>query len=442
MDRETAFLCLLVVLFPWDLAYLLGLRNPDRVPHPFVFFSRLGDIEFLRDFARVMLRQTIFISVTGGALGFGIGLLLLKSTGLTQKVLSFLRQGLWLPFVFLFAAPDPFALGIAAVALCTCYHYLVAVSVLGLHGRESKAYVAREAILQAFFFSLLSQMWWKGWTWFDFVPTYRPAEGVGVLITLLVSLVFINWIFHFDFDLAAERCRTIHERNRGNPTWNSFCALLLFAVLVFLLLWEVIGAPGSLFPSPLNVLTAGFAYSDMHRNIRISLLEIFGGIILGAVIATLLVALLSVTRGILRNALSTIFPLLYISPIVLWLLWWATNSWKPPLFMEYSHKLIAVAFLSSFTLAQSLWALRSCPLIFRLLLAVHDALPFAFVAMLFSERWAATGGLGFAMIMAHATHQTARGLAVFVITVAMFAIMLGTLKWGAKHVTKEKACFP
>ena len=356
--RETVFLWLLVLLFLLDLAYILGFRNPERLPHPFVFFRRLGDVEFLSGFARAMLRQTIFISVSGGVLGFGIGVLVLKSSWLTQTVLSFLGWGLWLPFFVLFATPDPFTLGITAVALCTCYHYIAARSVLGLPDRDTRAYVAREAILQAFLLMLLSQIWWQGWKWSDFAATYRPPQGVGVFITISAFLLLVNWVFSFDFGLAAERLRMIHDDFRNTSTWISFWRFLLFAV-IFLIIWQVIGLVT--FPflgSPVGVVKAGLAYSESYLDVKVSLLELFGGIVLGTVIAVLLVVLLSTARGIIKTVLLFAFPLLYVSPIVLWLLWFATLGWKPPLFMEYSHKVIAVGFLSFYPLALALWAVR------------------------------------------------------------------------------------
>ncbi|MGE5307200.1 MAG: hypothetical protein ACM3TN_28155 [Alphaproteobacteria bacterium] len=434
INRETVFLWLILLLFLFDLAYVLGLRNPERLPHPFVFFRRLGDVEFLRGIARAMLRETIFISVLGGALGLGVGVFVLKNSWLTQTVLSFLGWGLWLPFFVLLATLDPLILGIIAVALCTCYHYLAARSVLGLPDRDTRAYVVREAILQSFLLMLLSQRWWQGWKWSDFAATYRPAQGAGVFITILGFLLLINWVFSFDFELAAERLRTIHAKVRDTATWISFCGFLLFAV-IFLMIWQLIGLVTFPFlSSPVGVMKAGLAYSQIYLDVKVFLLELLGGIVLGTFIAVLLVVLLSTARGIIKSILLFVFPLLYLSPIVLWLLWFATLGWKPPLFMEYSHKVIAVGFLSSYPLVQGLWAVRDRRLIVRWLLAVDDALPIAFVAMLFGELWAATAGLGFAMAVASATGQIDRGLYVVLITAILLAVVSAAIKWIAERL--------
>ena len=54
IDRTTIFLCLVFILFLWDLVYFLGIRNPARFPHPFVIFRALGAVEFLRGFPAML----------------------------------------------------------------------------------------------------------------------------------------------------------------------------------------------------------------------------------------------------------------------------------------------------------------------------------------------------------------------------------------------------
>ena len=36
IDRTAVFLLLVFVLFLWDLAFFLGIRDPARFPHPFM----------------------------------------------------------------------------------------------------------------------------------------------------------------------------------------------------------------------------------------------------------------------------------------------------------------------------------------------------------------------------------------------------------------------
>jgi ABC-type nitrate/sulfonate/bicarbonate transport system permease component len=440
-DRTTIFLYVVFFLFLWDLAYFVGIRNPDRFPHPFVVFRMFGDSEFLRGFPN-MLRHIIFASVLGGVIGVGIGAIILRSFRLTQAVLGFLRLGLWLPFFLLFATPDAFALSIAAVMLCSCYHYLAAQIFLGLQGREIRTYVAREAVLQALFISLLSQIWLGYWKWFEFAPLNQPATGSGVLIAVLSLLFFVNWVFRSNFDLIAGQRGIILNKDWNSASWKSFCAVLLFAV-AFLIIWQMVVSLR--FPrfqsSLLGVVEAGYqllTYGEIYNDIRVSLLEIFGGMVLGACVAFLVFALVS-TRGVIRNALFPVLPLLYISPIVLWLLGWLM---LPTSFVHFWHKVIAVGLLTFFTFIQALWGLRKHPWPYRVLLAVDDASPIAFVAMLFGELMAATAGLGFMMTVASATYQTDKGIVGFLITLVLLVGLSTTLRLFANRLGREEATQP
>jgi NitT/TauT family transport system permease protein len=354
-------------------------------------------------------------------------------------MLSVLRHALWLPLFLLFATPVPFTLGIAAVAFCACYHYLASVSLLGLRGHEARMYVTREAVLHGFFLSLMSQIWWRGWNWFEFAALYQPAKGVGVFVTLVALLAFINWIFHFDFELNAARQRIILNKSTRTPAWLPFSAFMSFTILL-LFIWQAVGWLGfSFWSSPDGVIEAAsslFATHEIYRDIGASLSEIAGGLCLGLVIACCLVALASATHGKLKATLLGVFSLLYIAPIALWLFTWVI----PPLvravgdFPGLWHKVIAVAFLSLYTLTQTLWALRDDPPIYRVLSAVNDALPIAFVAMLFGELFAATAGLGFMMTVASATYQMDKGLAGFMIVTTLLAVISATLTWITKRL--------
>lgn len=433
-DRTTIFLGIVFLLFLVDLAYFLGIRNPDRFPHPFVIFRTLGDVEFLRGLPR-MIRYMILYGVPGALMGVGIARLLLRSPSLTRTALRVLRLGQWLPFLIVFATPDAINLSLVAAVLCGCYHYLVAISILGLKAGDTRNYVARETTLQILLFYLLSQIWLRYWTWFEFAATYRPAIGVGVLITLIVLLLFINWIFRSNFELAAERCVTILDHRRGE-TWKSASGYLLFA-FGFLTLWCLVGYlrfPG-LFNSPLRVVKAGYHLldqSEIYLDVGVSLLELLGGFVSGGTIAVLAFALVS-NEGVMRKPVVLLLPLTIISPIVVWLLSWLVIGWVFPgsVLIVRWHNVIAVGFLIFFPFVQALWGLRDRPVLCRILLAIDNALPIAFVAMLFGELWAATAGLGFMMTVASATSQFDKRLAGFLIVVALLAGISTTLKWIA-----------
>ena len=98
------------------------------------------------------------------------------------------------------------------------------------------------------------------------------------------------------------------------------------------------------------------------------------------------------------------------------------------------HKAFVVGFLTFFPFIQALWGLRNHPLYFSIFLAIDDALPVAFVAMMLGELWAATAGLGFMMTIASATRQTDNGLAEFLITAALLVALSAILRSIAKRL--------
>jgi ABC-type nitrate/sulfonate/bicarbonate transport system permease component len=298
IDRTTIFLCLVFILFLWDLAYFLGIRDPTRFPHPFVIFKALGDVEFLRGLPG-MLRQIIFSLVSGWVLGVAIGSLVLYNSWLSEATIRFLRIGLWLPFLVIFAVPETFWLGIAAVTLCSCYHFLAGRSLLGLQGNELRRYVAREATLQALFISLISQIWVQRWMWFIFAWPRNPAMGFGVLAVLVVFLGFVNWVFRSNFDVIAEMGSTVLSKELSGAGWQSFLGVLLLTVAC-LATWQLFSASrfNFLHSSLLEALKAAyylFMSGEIWGDIGRSLLELVGGIVLGGSIALVVFALLSTT---------------------------------------------------------------------------------------------------------------------------------------------------
>ena len=63
----------------------------------------------------------------------------------------------------------------------------------------------------------------------------------------------------------------------------------------------------------------------------------------------------------------------------------------------------------------------------------YPSVPFAFVAMLFGELYAATAGLGFMMVVASATYQTNKAFAGFLITVILLLALSTNLRWIVKR---------
>jgi ABC-type nitrate/sulfonate/bicarbonate transport system permease component len=159
------------------------------------------------------------------------------------------------------------------------------------------------------------------------------------------------------------------------------------------------------------------------HDILISLAEIGGGIIFGGLIA-LAVSTVMNRSGEIQHAIANISPVTYLSPIVLWLLVFqfvlpfdASMNWYRSFFLSVGHKMMGVGLVTFFPLLQTMWAFRDTPVPTRLLIAIDDALPMAFIAMCFGELYAATAGLGFQMVVESATFKFQESLAWFLITV-------------------------
>jgi ABC-type nitrate/sulfonate/bicarbonate transport system permease component len=440
IDRTTIFLSVVLFLYLWDVAYFLGIRNPARFPHPFLAFRTLGDIEFLRGFT-AMLREVIFSFVSGSVIGVAIGALVLYSSRLTQTMLHFLRLTLWFPMVF--TAMAPFMLGLTAVILCSCYHYIAARSSLGLAAGEARTYAAREAILQALFVSLISQLWVEHWRWFGFSILVKPAMGLAVFATIAALIGFINWCFHSDFVLIANRHAATKAREINAEFWKSIIAFII-GTATCLVIWQLASAArfGFLQTSAYEALAAAYELfsggHDIWGDIRLSLLEVAGGFVLGGSAALGIILFLS-AKAAFRRLLFLLLPLTYISAIVVWLViftvWAYPADFSQRGFLYFWHKAIAAGCLTFFPVVESLWTLRERPLLCRILLAIDDALPIGFIAMVFGEAWAATQGLGFAITVANATGPSGKTLAgLLLVTFALMAGLSFTLRWIVKRL--------
>jgi ABC-type nitrate/sulfonate/bicarbonate transport system permease component len=437
IDRTSIFLSVVGLLFLWDLAYFMGLRDPARFPHPFDFFQVFGDFKFLRGFGNT-LRRVIVFSVLGYCVGIGIASLVLRSSTVTKALLRFLRLGVWFPFLVFFAVAQGFIiLGIAAVTLSACYQYLVARFVLMVSKHQAWTNVAREAVLQAFFFVMISEFWLSNWlsNWIVLFqsPAWQGAVTTGFWVCIVVVgfLFVVNWCFRFSFNDAASMRGAIVTKELKSGSWYSLCGALVFVIIAFVV-WQLSR------PSALEVVQAGvslFKSGEIWWDIRNSILEVLGGVIFSGSVALVVFWVLS-TYTAYSKLLFLMFPLTYISPIVtspFWLfIFYLLDNYQ--YFSLPFHRLFIVGSLAFYPLLQVLWGLREQPLRYRILLAVDDALPIAFVAMLLAEVYAATAGLGFLMVIASTVRQTDKGLVGFILTVALLVGLSSILRSIAKRL--------
>ena len=136
-----------------------------------------------------------------------------------------------------------------------------------------------------------------------------------------------------------------------------------------------------------------------------------------------------------QHAIAKILPATFLSPIGLWILifyfcfqFMDEISWSRGFVVGVGYKMMGVGLLIFFSLVQALWAFRDAPLLQRGMIAVENALPIAFIAMLVGELSGATAGLGFQMIVAGSTYQYQQSLGYFLITVLLLSTSSMTLR--------------
>jgi ABC-type nitrate/sulfonate/bicarbonate transport system permease component len=176
-----------------------------------------------------------------------------------------------------------------------------------------------------------------------------------------------------------------------------------------------------------------FKSGEIWSDIPVSLLEIVGGIILGASVG-LVTFWFSSFNNIFTRWILFLLPLTYISPLIIWLMSALTlipNSEYFPLF--FFHRIVLIGGLSFYPFVQTFWALSDRPLHHRVLLAADDALPVACATMILGEAYAATVGIGFMMVVAGATYQIDKGLVGSLLIVGLLVLLSFTLRFIAKR---------
>ena len=127
-------------------------------------------------------------------------------------------------------------------------------------------------------------------------------------------------------------------------------------------------------------------------DIRLSLLEITGGIVVSGLIGFLIVE--GLFKKKFSNRIRALLCLTAVAPVVLAsqiMFWVGIGIWQ---------KILTITCFMCFPFMQALSSYRNLTLLNRLLTALDEAMPYAFVGMVFAEAMAATAGLGFLMIIA------------------------------------------
>jgi ABC-type nitrate/sulfonate/bicarbonate transport system permease component len=428
-DRTTIFFAVVVVLFLWDLVYFLGITDNDHLPHPFRIFRLIGDSDLFRGF-RGMLRQMIFLALPGSVIGIAFGHSILFKRRVTDVMLRFLRLAIWLPFLLLFTLPSEMTFwAVAAAVFFSCYNYLVARALLDFQGRHIAIYVGRNTILEVFFFLQLD--------WLPF-PFWQPLSlGLQALAMVVVFVALINWVFHSNFEASAHARGIVLEKQLNRANRSSSLSVAIVIVIVCFFFWQAFSSLsfyGHSVVSPLDAFKALlnlFESGEIWRDVVVSLLlEIFLGLVACCLMA-LVVAVLCISKP-LRSALFFFLSFAVVPSMLI--AYSLAFTFLLPLHSTIGvwQTRVAVAFLTFYPFFQSWCAFRNQSRTFRILLALDDALPFAFVAMIYGET-AATAGLGFEMIVAIAKNEWDKAFAVFLITAGLLVFLSSCLRWIARR---------
>lgn len=389
---------------------------------------------------QILLRLWFFFTPAGTLVGLLAGYLVLRSTWLSQAIVQFLRIGRWAPLLlwwvlgvqltssFENTLPGTWlwTYGSLTVALTSCYEFVVSLYVMRLSRQDALRRVVRGATIHGLFIALVLEV--SIWSSLFFSPELGQSKiGYKVFVAIATGILLINWASRHTFSGAAtERAVAVIEELRCEDL-NSFLGVSTLFVFV-LLLWQSL--TGSIFLiSPLDILaevSGVMSNGNFSREAATSLKEIALGMILCAVTAAILVLLTNQFRA-LTHVFDVLIQTSYLAPIAVLP---HMLGFGRIVFDNWSA--LCAAFFSFYPFARAFLGLRHHRIIPRILLSSDDALPYGAVAIVYGEAMNATAGLGFSMVVAGATRQTARGVAYFVALFFLVTALSAVLRWLAR----------
>jgi len=442
--------------------WLLGTKGGVILPIATLYV--LGDLSYLHGYA-FFLSQVGLSALLGRIIGGVLSSVITRSEWLAQSTLRFLRMGIWLPFYVFWALPIwhmregehvDFTVWLAVtltgviaafptVTLSACYYFVRIRSIPGLEKYRPRAWATRRIVLQSFLILLVWQIWLHpyGWNWLDFPVSRRAGEGSAGFFLLLVFIYLLDWLFRSNLEDQAKMDGSllVHELSARNRRefWGT-CVV----VLIPLALWQflavplkqyfLLSAPVEVFRALYHLLVVGSEVvlkgGTIWGDVGVSLLEIAAGMLAAGSLAVAISKGMAASSDLKKLAVR-VLPLTNVAPIV----FWAFVFLLPPSFRVILwHKVVAVSLLTFFPLVQALWGLKEYPLACRVLLAVDEALPFAFVAMLLGEMYGATDGLGFYIVVARATLSIPEAVAAALTTWSVLAWFSWMLRFVVKRL--------
>ena len=402
-------------LLTWEACFQFGISDPYLYSVPSVILALLFDFAYIRTVI-VYLFQVLLVSSVGGLGGLISAVLLSRNRFLTKATISFAETAVWLPFLLPWSLPiwpvRPHNLastivpiwftGIVAVGLWICLQYLLKRTLLNQNWRAVRIQLVRESLLQGAFISLIAQVWIRpyGWNWFMHTPSDGAASGFAALLLLGLFQTVVYDIAPVDADDETQTHRILIDRF----TLSAASAIIPWILVV--IIWHVLSVTGLawLVSHPLLVLLQAYdllagAYIPLPNDnavwshLAFSSFELVCGLAC-AVAVVLLTA--RETSGRLKKLVEPIIvhgPLVVMVVPVFFVYW--TPSVAVPLVAILSALVLSLRPMMN-TLEQNFRTLKMR----GVLIATREALPLAFVGILFGEAIAGVKGLGFLMMTA------------------------------------------
>jgi len=279
--------------------------------------------------------------------------------------------------------------------------------------------------------------------WMNYWVVYPGNDNVVrhylATLILMLFLCIANWTTRSDiYKSAALRKQLILndvlDSNRG-AFWTT--TLMVTAVG---LLWQLLSELGILRVSAYGVVYAIpelFLTWDIVNDISVSLLEI----VAGCAVSGILVLIVSSFTSPLEQFHKWALPLLSLTFAIPMILLPSWHGWAVAKSMQFQLRwpnflvwqATCVATLSFFPLLQTLWILRKEPVATKVMLAIDQALPYSFSAILYGEMMSATMGLGFAVVVATGQSQFEKGFAIFLVSLSLLLALSTALRFLVKH---------
>jgi ABC-type nitrate/sulfonate/bicarbonate transport system permease component len=444
-------------LFAWltffsilTLGLLLGGDAAAKV------FRLLTNRTFLIDFGSLLV-ITVAVSFIAGGCGVLASKLIQCNESLANSTQRLLRLGMWLPFFVLWGLPiwrsgkqnfwdlevwfEAITKGVAAagptVFLGACYYHLASRNAPSSDIRRDRFKVLRPIFRLTLLISILWQLYfvtaWP-WKWANTEFYIVAAWAAAVIIAVLELLM--NLIAGWRLGRGIELLPVVFTRESRLQDARSLMGAVGITT-VSLIVWQLCSEFFKEVVTPIETSRAVYALlvtgtgkvllgtKTIWTDMRVSLLAMIAGLAVAALIAVLVSEVYSRIKSF--KPVLELLSLICVAPVVLAsqvVFWVGIGFW---------HKAITIMCFVFFPLLKALSYYRMVAIRPRLLIAVDETLPYAFLGMVFAEAYAATAGLGFLILVAgaqlFAAEQTAISFITFALLVVISTVIRSVAKW-------------